>query len=107
MKKVSKTVRIRGKRVPMFGPEFVVVRTGRFAAAKKATKPSEEARFLVRKAAKALKRPGIVKSAVFKPGHGVVFAYSADPKDPKRIVQRSFAGKRTVGRLVEGRFKAG
>jgi hypothetical protein len=105
--KSAPQVRIRGKRVPSFGGEFVVVRTSRFAQAGKSTKSSEEAHVLVKKAGKALKSPGISSKAVFKQGHSGVFAYSVYSDDPDKIVRRSLAGKRTVGRLVHGRFKAG
>jgi hypothetical protein len=105
MAKARKAVRISGKRAPAFGRDVVVVRTGRFQAAA-STKPSEEARRLVGETAKALGRPGIKKSAVFKGGGAEVFAYSVDPEDPRRIVRRSGAGKKTVGRLVDGRFRS-
>lgn len=107
MAKGQKAVRIRGKRAPAFGRDVVVVRTGRFEGAKSSTKRSEVARTLVGATARALGRPGIKKSAVFKRGAVDVFAYSVDPGDPKRIVRRSGAGKRTVGRLVDGRFRSG
>jgi hypothetical protein len=106
MASAKKSVRVRGKRVPAFGRDFVVVRTGRFAGAKKSTKRSEEARVLVEATAQALGRPGIKKRAVFKRGSRGVFAYSVDPSNPARIVRRSSAGKKTVGRLVDGRFRA-
>jgi hypothetical protein len=61
---------------------------------------------MVIKAARALNHPGINKKAVFRPGHVHVFAYSVNPSDPKQIVRRSVTGKKTIGRLVEGRFKA-
>ena len=108
MLKGQKAVRIRGKRAPAFGRDVVVVRTGRFEGAKRSTKRSEEARTLVGATGKALGRPGIKKSAVFKKrGADGVFAYSVDPADPRRIVRRSGAGKRTIGRLVDGRFRSG
>ncbi len=100
------TVRIRGRRVPSFGDDFVVIRTSRFKTAAKA-KSSEEARFLVKKAGKALKHPGISKKAVFRRGLTGVFAYSVDPANPKKLMRRSQDGKRTIGRFFEGRFKAG
>jgi hypothetical protein len=106
MAKAKRAVRINGKRAPAFGRDVVVVRTGRFQAAQSPTKRSDEARTLVGETAKALGRPGIKKSAVFKRGAPEVFAYSVDPQDPRRIVRRSGAGKRTVGRLVDGRFRA-
>ena len=106
MAKAKRAIRINGKRAPAFGRDVVVVRTGRFQEARSSTKRSEEARTLVGATAKALRRPGIKKSAVFKGGGTAVFAYSVDPGDPKRIVRRSGAGKRTVGRLVDGRFRS-
>ena len=107
MARAKKSVRIAGKRVPAFGRDFVVVRTGRFAPAKKSIKRSEEARTLLEVAGKALGRPGIKKQVVFKRGRNGVFAYSVDPASPNRIVRRSSTGKRTVGRLVDGRFRSG
>ena len=80
MATAKKTV-VRGRKVPIFWQELVVIRTGRFDAAKKSTKRSEEARFLVKKAGTALTHPGIRKKAVFKPGHTHVFAYSANPRN--------------------------
>ena len=106
MAKAKAAVRINGKRAPAFGRDVVVVRTGRFQGKKTPTKRSEEARTLVGATARALDRPGIKKSAVFKRGASEVFAYSVDPGDPRRIIRRSGTGKRTVGRLVDGRFKS-
>lgn len=107
MARAKKPVRIMGKRVPSFGRDFVVVRTGRFVPGKKSIKRSEEARTLLAVTGKALGRPGIKKQVVFKRGRNGVFAYSVDPSSPGRIVRRSSAGKRTVGRLVDGRFRPG
>jgi hypothetical protein len=104
-KKMSE-VRIRGKRVPDFGGEFVVVRRSGFPASFKVAKSSEDAGSLLKKVGNALNRPGINKDAIFKRFHSGVFAYSADPADPDKIVRRSVAGKKTIGRLVRGRFKA-
>ena len=106
MAKAKRAVRINGKRAPAFGRDVVVVRPGQFQDSKIPTRRSEEARTLVGETAKALGQPGIKKSAVFKLGAPEVFAYSVDPGDPKRIVRRSGAGRRTVGRLVDGRFRA-
>jgi hypothetical protein len=102
----KKTLQIRGKRMPTFGSDFVVIRTGRFGRSK-AAKPLES-RAIINRAAKALSKPGIKKSAVFKGRETGVFAYSVDPSNPaKKIVRKSASGKRTVGRYVGGRFKAG
>jgi hypothetical protein len=106
MARARKAVRITGKRIPAFGADLVIVRAGRFADSKKSIKRSEEARSLVEATGKALSRPGIKKRVVFKRGTSGVFAYSVDPLDPDRIIRRSSAGKRTAGRLVDGRFRS-
>jgi hypothetical protein len=70
-------------------------------------KSSESARVLVKKAGRVLSKPGIERSAIFPPGRSAdLFAYSVDPKNPKRIVRESSGGKITRGRFVDGRFKA-
>jgi hypothetical protein len=104
-KKMSE-VRIRGKRLPSFGDDLVVVRTRRFPTSTRVISSSEEAGALLRKVGHALNRPGISKKAIFKNGHSQVFAYSADPGDPEKIVRRSIDGKRSIGRLRGSRFKA-
>jgi hypothetical protein len=104
-KKASTEIRVRGKRVPTFGGEFVVIRTDRFTGTGR-TKVAEEARVLVKKAGKALARPGISDKTIFKHSRGKVFAYSVDPGNPEKIVRRSVTGQRTVGRFADGRFKS-
>jgi hypothetical protein len=99
-------VRVRGKRLPDFGEGLVVVRTGRFPVSPKVGKTSEDAGALLKKVGSALNRPGISKRAIFKGISTGVFAYSVDPAAPDKIVRRSVAGKKTVGRLVGRRFKA-
>jgi len=69
-------------------------------------KSSETAAVLVKKAGRALARPGISKDVIFPPGQPGLFAYSIYPKDPSKIVRESSTGKRTLGRFVGGRFKA-
>jgi hypothetical protein len=62
---------------------------------------------LVKKAARALNKPGIQRSVVFRgPNPDKVYAYSAYPQDPTRIVRLSSDGTRVIGRVVNGRFRA-
>jgi hypothetical protein len=104
-KKMSE-VRVRGKRLPNFGDELVVVRTRRFPSLPRVISSREEAGALLKKVGHALNRPGIRKKAIFKNGNPQVFAYSADPADPDNIVRRSVDGKRSIGRLRGNRFQA-
>jgi len=71
-------------------------------------KAAERAGTILPRAGAALGTPGLRKRAVF-PLHAprTLFAYSADPKDPSRIVRETASGKRVVGRIVGGKFKAG
>jgi hypothetical protein len=101
-KKMSE-VRVRGKRLPNFGDELVVVRTRRFPSLPRVISSREEAGALLKKVGHALNRPGIRKKAIFKNGNPQVFAYSADPD---KIVRRSIDGKRSIGRLRGNRFQA-
>jgi len=73
---------------------------------KSSPKSSETAAVLVKKAGRALAKPGISKDVIFPPGHSGLFAYSIYPKDPSKIVRESSTGQRTLGRFVGGRFKA-
>lgn len=62
---------------------------------------------LLPKAGKALNKPGIDRSKVFgEPGNTRVYAYSACVDEPGKIVRESADGKKTVGTLVGGKFKA-
>ena len=93
---------VRGKRVPSFGADLVLIRTARFKTPAKSSKPSEEARVLARRAGEALTKPGISDHPVKKSRS----LYSVDPANPERIVRKSADGKTSVGRLVGYRFRA-
>jgi hypothetical protein len=99
-------VRVRGSRTPLFGDQLVMVLRGERFQFERAAKPSESANALVKKVGSALKKPGIPSSAVFPRRNREVFAYSVDPRDPRRIVRQSATGEKTIGRLVDGHFKA-
>lgn len=99
--KRSKVITVEGKPVPQFGGDLVLIRTARFKTARASTKPSEEARFLARRAGKALEKPGIKVSKKKKKRT----LYSVAPGNPMRILRETADGKVTVGRLVGHAFK--
>lgn len=92
------------KTVAVLGDRFFLVRVG--ASTKKASAPreGEAATVLVTRAGQALKKPGIGRETVFKPGRAPVFAFSVDPSDPSRVIREAADGSRKTGRLVNGRF---
>jgi len=61
---------------------------------------------MVRKAGKALKKPGIKRKVVFKKATKGIFAYSVDPSDATRVVREASDGTRRIGRVIAGRFKS-
>jgi len=101
-------IRLDGTRIPTLNDELVLVRLG---AAARAHGPaeldhSERASSLVRKAGKALDKPGIRRETVFGHGSGRgISAYSVYPADPTKIVRESADGQKRIGRLVGGRFR--
>jgi hypothetical protein len=104
--KQRKTVRLRGTRIPTFGPDVVMVRVGQLRNVGSARR-RDVARVMVRKAAKALQKPGLHKGTVFrKAARSGVFAYSVYEKDPTKFVREAPDGTRKVGRVVHGKFKA-
>ena len=89
--------------LPIISTDFRIIRTDRLKAPG-AVAHREQAGILVDKAVKALSKPGLKRDAVFhKAG---IYAYSLDPRDPTKVVRESSTGKKQVGRLVEGKFKA-
>jgi hypothetical protein len=63
---------------------------------------------LARKLGRALNKPGISREAVFgkTKGRRAVYAYSVHPDDPTKLVRESVDGKCTVGRMIDGKFRA-
>jgi ABC-type phosphonate transport system ATPase subunit len=56
--------------------------------------------------AKATRKPGTSRDRIFNSSIGKrVFAYSVDPGDITKIVREDASGKKTLGRLVNGRFR--
>jgi hypothetical protein len=62
---------------------------------------------LARKLGRALNKPGISREAVFgkTDGRRTVYAYSVHPDDPTKLVRESADGKRTVGHMIDGKFR--
>lgn len=57
--------------------------------------------------ARATRKPGISRTAVFRSGSRTrIYAYSVMPSDTSKIVREDARGAKTVGRLVKGRFVA-
>lgn len=96
-----------GRRIPTLNDDLLLVRLGAAASEPAPLDPTERADALVRKAARALDKPGIRRESVFGSGSGRgISAYSVYPSDPTKVVRESADGSRTVGRLVGGRFRA-
>lgn len=74
---------------------------------KKDARPQELAPSMLPKLGKAINKPGIDRDKIFRGASGkVVYAYSSHPQDPTLFVREDVSGNRTVGRLVNGRFRA-
>ncbi len=70
-------------------------------------RPQEMASTMLAKLGKAINKPGINRDKIFTGASGqVVYAYSAHPQDPSLFVREDASGQQTVGRLVNGRFRA-
>ena len=99
-------IRVEGTRIPTLNDDLVLVRLGAANSSPARLDPDERADALVRKAAKALSKPGIRRESVFGrgSGHGIS-AYSVYPADPTKVVRESADGSKRIGRLVGGRFR--
>lgn len=88
------------------GTDWLLVRRSK-AKMRKSVPEKDRASALLPKAGRALNKPGIARSTVFgDPGNSRVYAYSACIDEPGKIIRESADGKKTVGTLVEGKFKA-
>lgn len=96
---------VRGRAVATLGRGLALVKVGRSAPA--AVRPGDETTVLLKKAARALTRPGIDSSAVFRgPNAAGVYSYSVYPQDPTKVIRKAADGSRAIGRLVDGKFRA-
>lgn len=99
-------VAVAERRVATPNPDLVVVRTGKVVKRVKVS-PSEQAFGVLKRVAKAMKKPGTNRASVFASTSGKpVFAYFLYSKDPTKVVREDAAGRQTVGRLVGGRFRS-
>jgi hypothetical protein len=93
------------RRVSTPRPDLVVVKIGR-PESKETVSVREKASTLVASLVKATRKPGTSRDRIFNSSVGKrVFAYSVDPGDTTKIVREDASGKRSVGRLVNGRFR--
>lgn len=61
---------------------------------------------VMEKVAKLLRKPGISRSRLFHSQIGrPVYAYFADPENPKNLVREDKDGNQVIVRLVGGRFR--
>lgn len=86
--------------------DLIVVRRGKSKSGA-GLREAETSSALIDGIAKATRKPGISRDIVFKSRRGKrVYAYSVYPGDVTKIVREDANGKKTVGRLVHGEFKA-
>jgi hypothetical protein len=99
-KKVSATVEYR---VATPRGDLFVLRLGKSKAIAGSRKP-EKSDVLIDNMMKAALKPGFRRDTVFRPEKRV-YAYSVYPEDLSKIVREDANGKKTIGRLVQGRFR--
>lgn len=86
--------------------DLVVVRLGKSRSGG-ALRETEKSSVLIDGIARTIRKPGISRDTVFKSRRGQrVYAYSAYPADTTKIVREDAKGRKTIGRLVRGEFKA-
>ncbi|MGJ7511575.1 hypothetical protein [Variovorax sp. GT1P44] len=84
---------------------MALVKVGK--SVKTPVRPEDETTVLVQKAARALNKPGIDRSVVFRgPNAAKIYSYAAYSKDPTKVVREAADGTRVIGRLVDGKFRA-
>jgi hypothetical protein len=76
------------------------------AALRRGGRRDQSAKVLLPRLAKALSKPGISRKTIFGKSRGrAVSAYSMDPSNPEQLLREDAQGRRTVGRMVNGRFR--
>jgi hypothetical protein len=91
-----------GRKVASAARGMTLIQVGK---ATKATVPSKgQAQVLVRKAAKALGRPGFSREVVFR-GPGI-YSYSVNPENPTQFIREDATGSRILGYVIKGKFQA-
>ena len=98
----QKPALVSGQAVASLSNGFVLIKTSAHRNIPKSKEPHQ----LLQKAAKALSKPGIPRSAVFGDGTNKrVYGYSINPKDPSQFIRESFDGTKRIGRFVNGKFQ--
>ena len=98
----KKATLVSGQPVATLSNGFVLIKTSAHRTIPKSNEPHQ----LLQKAAKALSKPGIPRSAVFGDGTNKrVYGYSINPKDPSQFIRESFDGTKRIGRFVNGKFQ--
>ena len=93
---------VSGQPVVALSNGFVLIKTSAHRNIPKSNEPHQ----LLQKAAKALSKPGIPRSAVFGDGTNKrVYGYSINPKDPSQFIRESFDGTKRIGRFINGKFQ--
>ncbi|WP_269759528.1 hypothetical protein [Variovorax sp. E3] len=96
---------VQGRSVATLGRGMALVKVGR--APRPVVRPEDNTTVLLKKAARALAKPGIDRAVVFRgPNAAKIFAYHAYPQDPTKVVREAADGTKVIGRLVDGRFRA-
>jgi hypothetical protein len=97
---------VTGKPIATLGNGIYVVRTKQ-RNVPIVSRSTDRAGMLVEKLGKALAKPGISKDAVFGDAPSSrVYSYYVHEASPLKIVRESAKGKRTIGRVVGGKFRA-
>ncbi|MDM0106287.1 hypothetical protein QTH97_15175 [Variovorax sp. J22R24] len=95
---------VQGRSVATLGRGMALVKVGK--SAKVPVRPEDNTTVLVKKAARALNKPGIDRSVVFRgPNAGKIYSYAAYAKDPTKVVREAADGTRVIGRVVDGKFR--
>jgi hypothetical protein len=94
------------QRVPTPRRDLIVVRFGP-ARSRAKLSDKETSGSLIGGITKATRKPGIQRTTIFRSRTGKrVYAYSVYPRDLTKIVREDQNGKKTIGRFVNGQFKA-
>ncbi|MGQ2995572.1 hypothetical protein [Variovorax sp.] len=96
---------VQGRSVAALGRGMALVKVGK--SPRPVVRPEDKTTVLLKKAARALGKPGIDRSEVFRgPNAAKVYAYSAYPQDLSKVVREAADGTKVIGRMVDGRFRA-
>jgi len=96
---------VQERRVATPNPDLLVIKLGE-RYEKLQVSPKERVSGILAKVAKVMTKPGADRTRVFQSASGKpVYAYFIYSKDPTKVVREDVSGRRTVGRLVNGRFR--